>query len=292
MAQITAALVKQLREQTGAGMMECKKALTEADGDMDKAIDVLRTRGLAAAQKKQGRATNEGVVAVYTSEDGKLASLLEVNCETDFVARTDKFKDIAAGFAKAVAVAAPADIDALKAVEVEGTSVADQLTEAIHIIGENMQLGKFARETLEGNGLIDSYIHGEGNIGVLVSLTCAKPETAANDEFKTLAHDIALQIAAMNPIAIDEASVPADVVEHEKAIYKEQAAESGKPEEIQEKMATGRLKKFFKEVCLVDQVFVKDPDLTIKAYIAKVEKATGDQIAVAAFDRVQLGSEN
>ncbi|MDY2626267.1 MAG: translation elongation factor Ts [Coriobacteriales bacterium] len=292
MAQITAALVKQLREQTGAGMMECKKALTEADGDMDKAIDVLRTRGLAAAQKKQGRATNEGVVAVYTSEDGKLASLLEVNCETDFVARTDKFKDIAAGFAKAVAVAAPADIDALKAVEVEGTSVADQLTEAIHIIGENMQLGKFARETLEGNGLIDSYIHGEGNIGVLVSLTCTKPETAANDEFKTLAHDIALQIAAMNPIAIDEASVPADVVEHEKAIYKEQAAESGKPEEIQEKMATGRLKKFFKEVCLVDQVFVKDPDLTIKAYIAKVEKATGDQIAVAAFDRVQLGSEN
>ena len=292
MAKITAALVKQLREQTGAGMMECKKALTEADGDMDKAIDVLRTRGLAAAQKKQGRATNEGVVAVYTSEDGKLASLLEVNCETDFVARTDKFKDIAAGFAKAVAVADPADIDALKAVEVEGTSVADQLTEAIHIIGENMQLGKFARETLEGNGLIDSYIHGEGNIGVLVSLTCAKPETAADDEFKTRAHDIALQIAAMNPIAIDEASVPADVVEHEKAIYKEQAAESGKPEEIQEKMATGRLKKFFKEVCLVDQVFVKDPDLTIKAYIAKVEKATGDQIAVAAFDRVQLGSEN
>ena len=291
MAQITAALVKELREQTGAGMMECKKALAEADGDMEKAVDVLRTRGLAAAQKKQGRATNEGVVAVYKSEDGTVAALAEVNCETDFVARTDKFKDVATGFAKAVAVADPADIDALKAAVVDGTSVEEQLTEAIHIIGENMQLGKFARQTLEGTGLIDSYIHGVGNIGVLVTLTCEKAETAASEQFATLAHDIALQIAAMNPIAIDQESVPADVVEHEKAIYREQAAESGKPANIQEKMAEGRLRKFFEEQCLVQQVFVKDPDKTIAKCIAEVEKALGDKICVAKFDRVQLGAE-
>lgn len=292
MAKISAALVKKLREQTGAGMMECKKALTEADGDMDKATDILRERGQAAAEKKQGRATNEGIVAVSKAEDGKSAALIEVNCETDFVARTDKFKDIAANFAKAVLDTDPADVDGLKQTVIDGTSVADQLTEAIHIIGENMQLGKFARETLEGNGIIDSYIHGVGNIGVLVVLGCGKPETAADERFVTLAHDIALQVAAMNPIAIDESSVPRDVIDHEMEIYKKQAADSGKPANIQEKIATGRLNKFFKEHCLVDQAFVKDPDTTIKQYIGKVAKELGDTISIQSVSRVQLGSQS
>ncbi len=290
MAQITAALVKQLRDETGAGMMECKKALMETDGDIAAAVDVLRTRGLAAAQKKAGRATNEGVIAAFTSQDGTLAALAEVNCETDFVARTDKFKDTAMQFARVVAECDPADAEAFAAAPAQGGTVSDMLTEAIHIIGENMQLGAFAREQLDGVGLLDTYIHGVGNIGVIVKLGFAKPETAHHAAVVELAHDIAMQVAATDPVAIDRSSVPAEVVAHERAIYKEQAAESGKPEAIQEKMAEGRLNKYFKESCLVDQQFVKDCDKTLQAHVDEVSKVVGDAITILAFDRLVLGA--
>jgi elongation factor Ts len=287
MAQITAAMVKQLREMTGAGMMECKKALTEADGDMDGAVDVLRKRGLAAAAKKAGRATNEGRVGAVVK--GNVAAVCQVKCETDFVALTDKFEGYVNAFTEAVVDNDPADVDALLASEFNGSTVQDQLTEAIHVIGENMQIGKFQRLSIEGTGAIVPYIHMNGKIGVLAAFTFGKTETAADERFLAMGKDVAMQIAAIPPVALDESKVPAEVVEHEMGIYKAQAAESGKPEAIQVKIAEGRLKKFYKENCLVDQAFVKNGDLTVAEYIASVAKEIGDDIKIVDYARIALG---
>ena len=287
MAQITAAMVKQLREMTGAGMMECKKALTEADGDMDGAVDVLRKRGLAAAAKKAGRATNEGRVGAVVK--GDVAAVCQVKCETDFVALTDKFEGYVNSFTEAVVENDPADVEALLASEFNGSSVQDQLTEAIHVIGENMQIGKFQRLSIEGTGAIVPYIHMNGKIGVLASFTFGKPETATDERFLAMGKDVAMQIAAIPPVALDETKVPADVIEHEMGIYKAQAAESGKPEAIQTKIAEGRMKKFFKENCLVDQAFVKNGDLTVAEYIKSVAKEIGDDIKIVDYARIALG---
>lgn len=287
MAAITAAMVKELREATGAGMMECKKALTEADGDFDAAVDVLRTRGLAAAAKKAGRATNEGRVNALV--EGKKGAVVQVNCETDFVALTDKFGAYVDTFTKAVIENDPADPAALLESEYEGEKVQDALTEAIHVIGENMQISNFKRLEVEGTGALVPYIHMGGKIGVLVSFSFNNEATAADEKFLAMGKDVAMQIAATNPVALDEESVPEDVREHEMSIYKAQAAESGKPENIQEKIATGRMKKFYKESCLVDQDFVKDPDQTVSSYIASVAKELGDEIKVVDFARIALG---
>lgn len=287
MAAITAAMVKELREATGAGMMECKKALTEADGDFDAAVDVLRTRGLAAAAKKAGRATNEGRVNAIV--EGKKGAVVQVNCETDFVALTDKFGAYVDTFTKAVIENDPADPAALLESEYEGEKVQDALTEAIHVIGENMQISNFKRLEVEGTGALVPYIHMGGKIGVLVSFSFNNEATAADEKFLAMGKDVAMQIAATNPVALDEESVPEDVREHEMSIYKAQAAESGKPENIQEKIATGRMKKFYKESCLVDQDFVKDPDQTVSSYIASVAKELGDEIKVVDFARIALG---
>lgn len=287
MAAITAAMVKELREATGAGMMECKKALTEADGDFDAAVDVLRTRGLAAAAKKAGRATNEGRVNAIV--EGKKGAVVQVNCETDFVALTDKFGAYVDTFTKAVIENDPADPAALLESEYEGEKVQDALTEAIHVIGENMQISNFKRLEVEGTGVLVPYIHMGGKIGVLVSFSFNNEATAADEKFLAMGKDVAMQIAATNPVALDEESVPEDVREHEMSIYKAQAAESGKPENIQEKIATGRMKKFYKESCLVDQDFVKDPDQTVSSYIASVAKELGDEIKVVDFARIALG---
>jgi elongation factor Ts len=280
-------MVKELREMTSAGMMECKKALTEADGDMDAAVDVLRTRGLAAAAKRAGRETNEGIVIAHVGGDGKTAVLVEVNCETDFVALNDTFKDYANKIATAVFANDPADIDALKASELDGEKVDDILTDAIHTIGENIQVSRFVRRTTDG--AFASYVHGAGKIGILVDFAFNKPETAGTDAFATLGKDIAMQVAASNPGAVSRDSFSQDVIDHEMEIYKAQAADSGKPENIQEKIATGRLEKFYKENALVEQAFVKDPDITVKDYIAKVSKELGDEISVKGFDRYELG---
>lgn len=287
MAAITAAMVKELREATGAGMMECKKALTEADGDFDAAVDVLRTRGLAAAAKKAGRATNEGRVNAIV--EGKKGAVVQVNCETDFVALTNKFGAYVDTFTKAVIENDPADPAALLESEYEGEKVQDALTEAIHVIGENMQISNFKRLEVEGTGALVPYIHMGGKIGVLVSFSFNNEATAADEKFLAMGKDVAMQIAATNPVALDEESVPEDVREHEMSIYKAQAAESGKPENIQEKIATGRMKKFYKESCLVDQDFVKDPDQTVSSYIASVAKELGDEIKVVDFARIALG---
>ena len=288
MAEITAALVKQLREMTDSPMMECKKALVEADGDMDKAVDVLRTRGIAKSLKKAGRATNEGAVMAFVSEDGKTAAIAEIKCETDFVSGTDKFKNMVAKVAEAAALSDAADVEALKAATVDGETVEAIIANGIATMGENMTLTRFARRVVE-NGAVASYIHMGGKIGVLVEFELGNAATAQNDEFKTLAHDVAMQVAATKPLCAVREDMNPEVVEHELAIYREQAAASGKPEAIQEKMAQGRVEKFYKENTLVDQEFVKNPDVTISQYVSSVAKAAGDTIVVKGFDIFVLG---
>lgn len=225
MANITASMVKELREMTGAGMMECKKALAEADGDMDGAVDVLRTRGLAAVAKKAGRATNEGTVMALVSEDGKTGALVELNCETDFVGMNEKFKAYAEKIARAAVANKPADLDALKASEIDGETVEAVVADCIHVMGENTQLARFA--TLEADAVC-SYIHMGGKIGVLVSFATEGVDTTAA-EFAQCGRDVAMQVAAVDPIATSREDVDPAVVEHEMGIYKAQAAESGKP---------------------------------------------------------------
>ncbi len=287
MANITAAMVKELREMTGAGMMECKKALVEAEADMEKAVDVLRTRGLASVAKKAGRATNEGTVVALVAEDGKTGALVELNCETDFVGMNEKFKAYATKVAQAAIANKPADMDALKASEVEGETVEAVITDCIHVMGENTQLARFAVEEADA---LASYIHMGGKIGVLVAFETEGID-ATSDEFKAYGRDVAMQVAAVAPIAANRENVDPEVVAHEKAIYVAQAAESGKPEAIQEKMATGRLEKFFKEQCLVEQAFVKNPDLTIDQYTNEVATKLGGTIKVVDFVRFALGGE-
>ncbi|WP_286684793.1 translation elongation factor Ts [Collinsella sp. UBA1693] len=291
MAQITAAMVKQLREMTDSPMMECKKALVEADGDMDAAVDVLRKNGLAKAAKKAGRETNEGAVAAYISEDGKTGALVELSCETDFVASNPKFTGFASSLAKVVADVKPADVEALLAAEMNGETVEAELTELIHVIGENMKIARFAVRTVEA-GALSSYIHMGGKIGVLCEFSFDKPETASADAFKIFAHDVAMQVAATAPVSARREDVPAEIVEREKAIYMAQAAESGKPEAIQEKMAVGRLEKFFKGSVLNEQEFIKDSNMTVKSYSESVSKELGDTVKVIAFDRLVRGESD
>ena len=283
MAKITAAMVKQLREMTDSPMMECKKALVEADGDMDAAVDVLRKNGLAKAAKKAGRETNEGAVAAFVSEDGKTGALLELSCETDFVGSNAKFTGFASKVAEVVATTEPADVDALLEKPMGEETVSSELTEMIHIMGENMKISRFAACKAE-NGALASYIHMGGKIGVLVEFAFEKAETAQAESFKTFAHDVALQVAAVAPICATRDQVPAETVEHEKQIYMAQA-----PEAIQEKMAVGRLEKFYKQSVLTEQEFIKDSSLTIKKYAEQVSKELGDTITVVAFDRLVRG---
>lgn len=285
MAEITAAMVKELRETTGAGMMECKKALTEAEGDMEKAIDVLRTAGLASVAKKAGRATNEGTVCAVVAEDGKSAAMIELNCETDFVGINEKFKAYAERIAHVALANKVADVEALKAASDGNETVEEIITDCIHVLGENTQLSRVA--VVEGDAVC-AYIHMGGKIGVLVDFV-AEGIDPTNDAFVAYGRDVAMQVAAMAPVSANRDNVPADVVAHELEIYKAQAAESGKPEQIQEKIAEGRMEKFYKENCLTEQEFVKDPDTTIKEYTEKVAKELGGSIQVKDFTRFALG---
>ncbi len=273
MAQITAALVKELRERTGAGMMDCKKALTAVEGDMDKAIDFLREKGLAAAAKKAGRIAAEGVVGAYLSADAKSGTIVEVNCETDFVAKTDNFKELVNKIAAHIVATKPADVDALLASELDGQSVADLVTASVAKIGEKISVRRFALYE-NPEGLVAAYIHGGGKIGVLVEMKGGSAE---------LGKDVAMHVAAANPSYLERSQVPAAELEHEKEVLSEQAKNEGKPEKIIEKMVMGRINKYYKEVCLIDQEFVKDPDQTV----GKLLKANGAE--VTAFARFQLG---
>ena len=251
---ITAELVKELREKTGAGMMDCKKVLTETDGDMEKAAELLRERGIAKAAKKSGRIAAEGLVATFVSADKKVGSVVEVNAETDFVAKNEEFVTFVNDVAEIVATAAPADVEALLATTYKdaGKTVQEVLTEKIATIGENMSIRRFDR--FESEGLIESYIHGAGKIAVLVDF--AKGETE-------LAKDVCMQIAAARPEFFNRESVPQDRVAKEMEILKAQAMNEGKPAEIAEKMVQGRIGKFYSEICLLDQEFVKDPSVKV-----------------------------
>ena len=270
---ITAAQVKELREMTGAGMMDCKKALTATEGDMDKAIDFLREKGLAAAAKKAGRIAAEGVVGSFVSADGKIGAIVEVNFETDFVAKTDGFKELVEKIAAHIVATKPADVEALLASELDGQTVEALVTASVAKIGEKISVRRFALYEAP-EGVVAAYIHGGGKIGVIVELKGGNAE---------LVKDVAKHVAAANPSYLERSQVPAAELEHEKEVLSEQAKNEGKPEKIIEKMVMGRINKYYKEVCLVDQEFVKDPDQTV----GKLVKAAGAE--VLAFSRFQLG---
>ena len=258
---ITASQVKELREKTGAGMMDCKKVLTETNGDQEKAIELLRERGIAKAAKKSSRIASEGLVETYLSEDGKVGVVLEVNAETDFVAKNDEFKTFVKDVALQIAKNNPADVEALlneTSITETDKTVQEVLTNKIATIGENMSVRRFAR--YETNNVVETYLHGEGKIGVLVELENADKE---------LAKDICMQIAAAKPEFLDRASVPAERVEKEMEILKAQAMNEGKPAEIAEKMVQGRIGKFYGEICLVEQDCVKNPDMKINQLLAQ-----------------------
>jgi elongation factor Ts len=282
---ITASMVKELRESTGAGMMDCKKALTHTDGDMAKAVDYLREKGLAAAAKKESRIAAEGVVGAYVCPHCGTGAMVEVNCETDFVANTPDFKGMVESIAKTIIMSNPADVEALLACKVAGDdtqTVSELITAKVAKIGEKMTVRRFVRYEAEG-GQVASYIHMGGKVGVLVKAAAEK-----SDAVDEALHDVALQIAAASPVAAEYVTrdqVKADHLEHEKEILIAQARNEGKPEKIIEKMVNGRINKFYQEVCLMEQPFVKDPDMNVEKMLAA--KAPGTKII--AFTRYKMG---
>ena len=271
---ITAELVKQLREKTGAGMMDCKKVLTETDGDMEKAAELLRERGIAKAAKKSGRVAAEGLVSSYVSEDKKVGAIIEVNSETDFVSKNEEFKGFVADVAEIVAKSNPADVEALLATKYKDSekTVQEVLTDKIATIGENMTIRRFAR--YESEGLVESYIHGDGKIAVLVNFTKGTTEVAK---------DVCMQIAAVKPEYLSEKDVPEEAVNKEMEILKAQAMNEGKPADIAEKMVKGRIGKFYSEICLLDQEFVKDSSMKVSDLLKSKDAE------IVAFSRFEKG---
>lgn len=284
MANITAKDVASLRERTGVGMMDCKKALVEAEGDVEKAIVILREKGLATQAKKAGRVAAEGIVASVV--EGNVGAVVEVNSETDFVANTEQFKSFVAMVAKTIIDANPADVDALKACKASGSdkTIEEELQEVFLQIRENIQIRRFVR--LEGN--LVSYVHGEGRIGVMVQL-----DTDLGDKAAACGKDVALQVAAMNPAYLDRNSVPAEVIDGEKKVIMGQMAEdpkmANKPEAVLAKIAEGKLGKYYTENCLVDQEFVKDGEYTVGKYVDKCAKDLGGSIKVVSYVRFERG---
>lgn len=282
----TAKDVANLREKTGCGMMDCKKALTEAGGDMDKAIDLLREKGLAASVKKAGRIAAEGVAFAQVSECGKVAVAIEVNAETDFVAKNAEFQAFVKTCADTVIYENPASVEDLLASKAHGSdmTVDALLKDKILTIGENIKVRRFARY----EGAVTSYVHAGGRIGVIVKFD-TDDGIAATEGFKAYAHNVAMQIAALNPEYLDETSVPAERVEKEKEILTQQIVDEGKPANIAEKIVTGRLGKFFKEICLVDQAYVQDGSMSVKQYTESVAKELGGDIKIVEFTRFEKG---
>lgn len=289
----TAKDVKALREKTGVGMMECKKALVEADGDMDKAIDFLRERGLAAAQKKATRIAAEGVVLPYYDKATKKGVVLEVNSETDFVAKNEKFMGFVEGVAKTILANDSDDVEVLKETKFDGTdrTVTETLNDLVLAIGENMKVRRF--EKMEG--IVSTYIHAGGSVGVMVGFDVADEAKADTAEFEAMGKNVAMQIAAMSPDYLDEASVPAEVIEHEQGILAAQMKEdpkmASKPEAVLAKIAAGKMGKYYKENCLVEQEFVRSDIFqgSVKGYVESVAKALGTEIKVNGFIRMMKG---
>ncbi|MDD6772095.1 MAG: translation elongation factor Ts [Inconstantimicrobium porci] len=282
---VTAQLVKELRERTGAGMMACKKALTESNGDMEKAIEILREKGLAAAAKKAGRVAAEGIVKTYVSEDKKTGAILELNCETDFVAANEDFMNFADKIAEMVAKTSATTVEEFEGEMFNETqTVKEALTALIAKLGENMNIRRFKKFSVE-NGMVHSYIHGGGRIGVLVEVSSDK----VNEIVEEVAKDLAMQVAAANPLFLNENEVDATSLEKEKEIFRVQALNEGKPENIVEKMVAGRIKKYYKEVCLMDQPWVKDSDKNIAKFVDEKSKELGSPIVVNRFVRFERG---
>lgn len=284
---ITAQMVKELRERTGAGMMECKKALSESNGDMEKSIEILRERGLAAAAKKSSRVASEGLVETYVSEDKKSGAIIEVNCETDFVAANEEFALLSKNLAKQVASTNAKSVDEFveeKYIADNNITVKDAVTALIAKLGENMSVRRFNRFSID-KGAVHSYIHGGGRIGVLVEVACEK-ESA---EVLTVAKDVAMQAAAANPLFLSRAEVDNETLDKEREIYKVQAMNEGKPENIAEKMVEGRIQKYYKENCLLEQVWIRNADYTITKYLQEKSKEVGAPITVTRFVRFEKG---
>ncbi|MEG0513058.1 MAG: translation elongation factor Ts [Clostridia bacterium] len=291
MANITSQMVKELREMTQAGMMDCKKALIEAEGAMEKAVEWLREKGLAAAAKKASRIAAEGMVESYIAEGAAVGVIVEVNCETDFVAKTDNFKAFCKDIAKHIALSNPSDVEELlaqKFVDNNAKTITDLVSDATVAIGEKISIRRFARYETE-QGVVESYIHMGGKIGVLLLVENDTPATFANDTFRTYYHDVALQIAAAKPGFIRKDEVPNENLAKEREILRAQALNEGKPEKIVDKMVDGRIEKYYKEVCLLDQPFVKDPDKNIEQLTAEVAKEIGAKLSIVHFERFERG---
>jgi elongation factor Ts len=274
MAEITAAMVAKLRESTGGGLMDCKKALTEANGDLDAAVDILRKKGAATVLKKGGREAKEGVIAQYIKPGAKTGILVEVNCETDFVAKNESFRAFTDTIAKTLVENPGADLEPMR-------------VDAVSRIGENIKISRHQKLEVAGNGMIAAYIHTGGKVGVLVEVGAGKEATVNNEEFKQLVRDITLQIAAANPTCVTRDQVPADLVAKEKEIAAEQV--KNKPPQAIAKIVEGKLDKFYQGICLIEQGFVKNGEITVKEHVAQTGKNLGDEITVRRFLRFQVG---
>ena len=282
----TAKDVKDLREKTGCGMMDCKKALSASDGNMEAAIDFLREKGLAAATKKSGRVAAEGLAMAYTNDDATLGVAIEVNSETDFVAKNAEFQSFVKLCADLVMEKSPETVeDLLKITLDDGKTVESLLQEKILTIGENIKIRRFKRF----EGAVAAYVHAGGKIGVLVKFDVANNEVTSADAFKTMAKDVAMQIAAVNPLYLAPSQVPSEVIEHERKILKEQIVNDGKPENIAEKIVEGRIGKYYKEVCLNNQIFVKDSSINVEQYVNNVAKELATDIKIDSFVRFEKG---
>jgi elongation factor Ts len=289
---VTAAQINELRKATGAGMLDCKKALEETDGDFEKAVDFLRTKGLAAAAKKAGRAATEGMVAAFVSDDLKSGVLLEVNSETDFVAKNETFQAFVASIGKHILATSPTDVEAMLAQTFSGDAsktVETYLKESVSIIGENIQIRRFAKFDVQGDGCIGAYIHAGGKIGVLVQIASPAVSAANKDVLQGFVKDVAMHSAAAAPAFVSRDQVPTDVLDREKEVYRAKAKESGKPDAIIEKIIDGQINKYYADICLVEQAFVKDTDKTIQQVAKECGAAAGGNVTITRFERFVLG---
>ena len=280
---ITAAQVNELRQKTGAGMMDCKKALTEANGDFEKASEILRKKGASVAAKRAERSANEGMVLTKVSDDKKSAIIIEVNCETDFVAKSEDFINFAEEALETVDSNRPANVDEL----LKDESLKSKMTDLLGKVGEKIEISRFAIESTD-NGIVVDYIHMGSKLGVLVKFDNAG---SAVDELSTIGKDVAMQIAAMNPICVNRQEVPKTLIEKEIEIYKEIARKEGKPEQILEKIATGKLNKYYQENCLVEQAFIKDNSKSVAELLKDFNSKNGANTSISLFHRFHLGDE-
>lgn len=283
MAQITPKMVKELREKTGAGMGDCKNALTETDGDMQAAIEFLRKKGAASAAKRSERAANEGLIMTQTSEDGKKAAIVEVNCETDFVARNEEFEKYVTNVTESYYNNDVNSVDDLMKLSVGSDTIEGLHNEILSKFSEKIEIRRF--DKVESEGFIADYIHAGNKLGVLVEINAANP----NETAQQLVKDIAMQIAAMNPQFVDRSEVDQETINKEREIYRQQAVDSGKKEDIAERIATGRLEKFYSEQCLVEQAFVKDGNKVVSDVLKDISKEMGSEVKINKFIRFALG---